>query len=59
VRAKLEEYQDRAGFNYLLPNLQFGTLPAALTRKSMELFAREVMPPLRDRLPAGSKAAAE
>jgi alkanesulfonate monooxygenase SsuD/methylene tetrahydromethanopterin reductase-like flavin-dependent oxidoreductase (luciferase family) len=57
VRAKLEEHQDRAGFNYVLPNLQFGSLPANLTRKNMELFASEVMPSLRERLPA--KACAE
>jgi alkanesulfonate monooxygenase SsuD/methylene tetrahydromethanopterin reductase-like flavin-dependent oxidoreductase (luciferase family) len=52
VRAQLEEHQDKAGFNYLLPNLQFGTLPADLTRRNMEMFAREVMPHLRDRSPA-------
>jgi hypothetical protein len=26
---------------------QFGTLPADLTRKNMELFAREVLPALK------------
>ena len=30
-----------------MPFLQFGSLPADLTRRNMELFAREVMPALR------------
>ena len=34
-------------FGNLLVLCQFGTLPADLTRKSMELFAREVMPGLK------------
>ncbi len=53
ISEKLAGFQDQAGFNILLPGLQFGTLPAALTRKNMEMFAREVMPRLRDRLPQG------
>ncbi len=44
---RLKEYQARAGFGTLLPGLQFGTLPADLTKKNMELFAKEVMPHLR------------
>jgi alkanesulfonate monooxygenase SsuD/methylene tetrahydromethanopterin reductase-like flavin-dependent oxidoreductase (luciferase family) len=55
VRRRLSEYQDRAGFNLVLPNLHFGTLSADLTRQNTELFAREVMPALRDRLPAGAR----
>ncbi|HKR20800.1 MAG TPA: LLM class flavin-dependent oxidoreductase [Stellaceae bacterium] len=55
VRRRLSEYQDRAGFNLVLPNLHFGTLPADLTRRNTELFAREVIPALRDRLPAGAR----
>ncbi|MBV9523624.1 MAG: LLM class flavin-dependent oxidoreductase, partial [Alphaproteobacteria bacterium] len=51
VAEKLARFQDEAGFNILLPGLQFGTLPADLTRRNMELFARAVMPELRDRLP--------
>ena len=54
VAEKLAGFQDRAGFNILLPGLQFGTLPAELTRKSMQMFAAEVMPLLRDRLPQRS-----
>jgi hypothetical protein len=34
-------------FGNLLVMCQFGTLPADLTRKNMELFAREVMPALK------------
>ena len=37
------------GFGYLLPTMQFGTLPHELTRKSIELFAREVIPHFRAR----------
>jgi alkanesulfonate monooxygenase SsuD/methylene tetrahydromethanopterin reductase-like flavin-dependent oxidoreductase (luciferase family) len=56
VAEKLAAYQDAAGFNILLPGLQFGTLPAELTRANMERFATEVMPALRDRLPQRSEA---
>jgi hypothetical protein len=34
-------------FGNLLVLCQFGTLPADLTRRNMELFAREVMPALK------------
>jgi alkanesulfonate monooxygenase SsuD/methylene tetrahydromethanopterin reductase-like flavin-dependent oxidoreductase (luciferase family) len=54
VRAKLEEYHAQIGFGHLLSLLQFGTLPAELTRKSMELYATEVIPKLR----SGSRIAA-
>jgi alkanesulfonate monooxygenase SsuD/methylene tetrahydromethanopterin reductase-like flavin-dependent oxidoreductase (luciferase family) len=47
VRQKLESYQKDIGFGHLLTMLQFGTLPAELTRKNMELFATSVMPHLR------------
>ncbi len=47
VRQKLESYQKEIGFGHLLTMLQFGTLPAELTRKNMELFATGVMPGLR------------
>ena len=49
VRQKLEQYQKEIGFGHLLTLLQFGTLPAELTRKNMELFAQEVMPHLQAR----------
>jgi len=34
-------------FGNLLVLCQFGTLPADLTRRNMELFAREVMPAVK------------
>jgi alkanesulfonate monooxygenase SsuD/methylene tetrahydromethanopterin reductase-like flavin-dependent oxidoreductase (luciferase family) len=56
VRAKLEEYQSEIGFGHLLTLLQFGTLPAELTRKNMELYANEVMPYLRQKVPPAAAA---
>ena len=42
-----ENYWKEMRFGNLLVMCQFGTLPADLTRKNMELFAREVMPALK------------
>ena len=47
VRQRVEEYQKQIGFGYLLPLMQFATLPHELKRKNLELFAREVIPHLR------------
>jgi alkanesulfonate monooxygenase SsuD/methylene tetrahydromethanopterin reductase-like flavin-dependent oxidoreductase (luciferase family) len=47
VVRQLEIYQKQVGFGKLIAMTQFGTLPHDLTVKSMELFAREVMPRLR------------
>ena len=47
VRQTLVERQKQIGFGQLLALLQFGTLPRDLTKASMELFARKVMPQLR------------
>jgi alkanesulfonate monooxygenase SsuD/methylene tetrahydromethanopterin reductase-like flavin-dependent oxidoreductase (luciferase family) len=47
VRDKLLEYSKRLGVGNLLGLFQLGTLPSDLTRKSMHLFAREVMPALQ------------
>jgi alkanesulfonate monooxygenase SsuD/methylene tetrahydromethanopterin reductase-like flavin-dependent oxidoreductase (luciferase family) len=47
VRQRLLDYQQRLGFGKLVTLLQFGSLPADLTRQNMERFAREVMPALR------------
>jgi alkanesulfonate monooxygenase SsuD/methylene tetrahydromethanopterin reductase-like flavin-dependent oxidoreductase (luciferase family) len=52
VKEQLAEHQDKAGFNYALANLQFGTLPAELTKANMEMFASEVMPALKERTPS-------
>ena len=40
-------YWSELRFGNLLVMCQFGTLPAHLTRKNLELFAREVMPALK------------
>jgi alkanesulfonate monooxygenase SsuD/methylene tetrahydromethanopterin reductase-like flavin-dependent oxidoreductase (luciferase family) len=47
VRRAMENYWQDMRFGNLLVLCQFGTLPADLTRKNMELFAREVMPALK------------
>jgi alkanesulfonate monooxygenase SsuD/methylene tetrahydromethanopterin reductase-like flavin-dependent oxidoreductase (luciferase family) len=47
VRAAFEKYWQEMRFGNLLVMCQFGTLPADLTRKNLELFAREVMPGLK------------
>ncbi|GKX33805.1 MAG: monooxygenase [Rhizobiaceae bacterium MnEN-MB40S] len=52
VRSRLEQYQTEIGFGHLLTLLQFGTLPAELTRKNMEIYASEVMPYLREKTSA-------
>jgi alkanesulfonate monooxygenase SsuD/methylene tetrahydromethanopterin reductase-like flavin-dependent oxidoreductase (luciferase family) len=48
VRSALERYRKDMRFGNLLVLCQFGTLPADLTRRNMELFAREVMPAVHD-----------
>lgn len=47
VRSALENYWKEMRFGNLLVLCQFATLPADLTRRNMELFAREVMPALK------------
>jgi len=47
VRKAFESYWNDMRFGNLLVMCQFGTLPADLTRKNMEHFARDVMPALR------------
>jgi alkanesulfonate monooxygenase SsuD/methylene tetrahydromethanopterin reductase-like flavin-dependent oxidoreductase (luciferase family) len=49
VLEKLESSLERLGTGNLLGLFQLATLPADLTRNSTEMFAREVMPRLRDR----------
>jgi len=48
VRQKLEQYQKELGCGVVLTGCQTGTMPHELSRKSMELFAREVMPHTRN-----------
>jgi alkanesulfonate monooxygenase SsuD/methylene tetrahydromethanopterin reductase-like flavin-dependent oxidoreductase (luciferase family) len=47
VRQKLEHYQKELRPGVVLTGCQTGALPHALTHKSMELLAREVLPRLR------------
>ena len=47
VRDRLREHAKHLGVGNLLGLFQLGTLPADLTKKSMTLFAQEVMPKLR------------
>ena len=47
VRRSFENYRKEMRFGNLLVLCQFATLPADLTRRNMELFAREVMPALK------------
>jgi alkanesulfonate monooxygenase SsuD/methylene tetrahydromethanopterin reductase-like flavin-dependent oxidoreductase (luciferase family) len=47
LRQQIEEYQKQIGFGYLLPMMQFATLPHDLTKRSLGLFASKVMPALR------------
>ena len=47
VADKLIGYMRQIGFGNFLAMLQFGTLPADLTRSNMARFAAQVMPRLR------------
>jgi alkanesulfonate monooxygenase SsuD/methylene tetrahydromethanopterin reductase-like flavin-dependent oxidoreductase (luciferase family) len=47
VKQKLLEYGKRLGVGNLLGLFQLGTLPGDLTKKNMQLFARDVMPALQ------------
>jgi alkanesulfonate monooxygenase SsuD/methylene tetrahydromethanopterin reductase-like flavin-dependent oxidoreductase (luciferase family) len=58
LREKLEKYQKDIGFGYLLPSMHFGSLPHELTMKSIELYAKEVIPYFRARDAQGAKATA-
>ena len=53
VRKKIARFHRDANLGYLITMMQFATLPPDLTIKSMELFAREVMPALRELDDAG------
>jgi alkanesulfonate monooxygenase SsuD/methylene tetrahydromethanopterin reductase-like flavin-dependent oxidoreductase (luciferase family) len=54
VAEKLAGNLRRLGTGNLLGLFQLGTLPDHLTRRSLELFANEVMPKLRAEFPEGS-----
>ena len=54
VYEQLEEALGRLGTGNLLGLFQLGTLPAAETKRNLELFSSEVMPRLRERFPEGA-----
>jgi alkanesulfonate monooxygenase SsuD/methylene tetrahydromethanopterin reductase-like flavin-dependent oxidoreductase (luciferase family) len=47
VRQRLEDYAKQVGFGVLVANFSVGNVPSELTRKSMTLFAEQVMPQLQ------------
>jgi alkanesulfonate monooxygenase SsuD/methylene tetrahydromethanopterin reductase-like flavin-dependent oxidoreductase (luciferase family) len=47
VRQRLEDYAKQVGFGVLVANFSVGNVPSELTRKSMTLFAEQVMPNLQ------------
>ena len=53
VTELLADNVERLGVGNLLGLFQLGTLPAADTKRSLELFATEVMPKLRHAFPGG------
>ena len=57
VRQMLEDHWRAMRFGNLLTMMHFGTLPADLTRRSMELFAAQVLPHLKQLAPAEALAA--
>jgi alkanesulfonate monooxygenase SsuD/methylene tetrahydromethanopterin reductase-like flavin-dependent oxidoreductase (luciferase family) len=54
VRRELVAQAKIAGFNYLVLQLAFGSLGHANEMRSLELFAKEVAPALRDLAPAAA-----
>jgi alkanesulfonate monooxygenase SsuD/methylene tetrahydromethanopterin reductase-like flavin-dependent oxidoreductase (luciferase family) len=48
VLRRLEEAHKLLGFGKLVPFVQFGSLPADLTNRNIELFAEHVIPRFRD-----------
>ncbi|HEY7459618.1 MAG TPA: LLM class flavin-dependent oxidoreductase [Xanthobacteraceae bacterium] len=54
---RLEKYREEIGFGYILPQMQFGTLPHELVTKSTEIFAKEIIPYFRAKAGAEKKSA--
>jgi alkanesulfonate monooxygenase SsuD/methylene tetrahydromethanopterin reductase-like flavin-dependent oxidoreductase (luciferase family) len=50
VRNRIRKAHADTGLGYILAMLQFGTMPADLTRKNMEQYYREIVEPLRAEL---------
>ena len=57
VRQMLEDHWKSMRFGNLLTMMHFGTLPADLTRRNMELFAQHVLPHLKQLAPAEALSA--
>src|SRR5262249_49119230 len=57
VNPRLVDYVDRSGANYVLGCFAFGSLPVDQMLRSVELFAREVMPVVRSRVCRSPSAA--
>lgn len=47
VRARIEQARTEIGLGHVLAMLHFGTLPEDLTRKNINLYATEIVQPLR------------
>ena len=58
VREQLLRYSSELGFGNILTMLQFGTLPADLTRRNMERFGAEVLPALKSASGSSPRAVA-
>jgi alkanesulfonate monooxygenase SsuD/methylene tetrahydromethanopterin reductase-like flavin-dependent oxidoreductase (luciferase family) len=54
VRDRLKAFHQEAGFGLLVTLLHFGSLPHDLTMKNLEMFAKEVMPHFRSKVPVGA-----
>jgi len=48
VAAQMRDVATRLHIGHLMPNLQFGNMPTDLVRYNTELFARQVLPQIRD-----------
>ncbi len=55
VRQKIEHYHSRVPFGQVVGMMQFGTLPADLTRRNIQMFADEVMPYFRNKQAAAAE----
>jgi alkanesulfonate monooxygenase SsuD/methylene tetrahydromethanopterin reductase-like flavin-dependent oxidoreductase (luciferase family) len=52
VREQLSEQIEKSGVNFVLTRFAFGDLPFAQSLRSVELFAKDVMPWIRARMPS-------
>jgi hypothetical protein len=47
VRRYIAETVERTGINYFVADMAFGSLPYEIAARSVDLFAKEVMPTFR------------